>query len=82
MGYPTLREENRRQEILDLIDAGKIPHWVEMEKHPEKSLNGHMCEFSWDPVVTRYSSNAGLMGQIAASVKVGLRFRSAPNMPC
>ncbi|KAI9458042.1 2-nitropropane dioxygenase [Russula earlei] len=46
-------EENRRQEISQLIAAGKIPHWVEMEKHPEKSLEGHM----W------------LMGQVAASIK-------------
>jgi len=40
-----LREENRRQEISELVAAGKIPHWVELDKHPEKSLEGRMCEF-------------------------------------
>jgi hypothetical protein len=41
-----LREENRRQEIEALLAEGKIPHSVEMAKHPEKSLEGHMCEFA------------------------------------
>lgn len=45
------REENRRQEILELIAAGKIPHSVEIDKHPEKSLQGRMCKFSRDPCV-------------------------------
>ncbi|KAH9998145.1 2-nitropropane dioxygenase [Russula compacta] len=45
-------EENRQQEISELVTAGKIPHWVEMDKHPEKSLDGRM----W------------LMGQVAASI--------------
>lgn len=38
------REENRQQEMLELIAKGKIPHQVEMDKHPEKSLEGHRCE--------------------------------------
>jgi len=46
-------EENRRQEILELLAAGKIPHHVDMDKHPEKSLHARM----W------------LMGQVAASIK-------------
>jgi len=46
-------EEYRRQEILELIAMGKIPHEVEMGKHPEKSLEGRM----W------------LMGKVAASIK-------------
>ncbi|KAH9966433.1 2-nitropropane dioxygenase [Russula dissimulans] len=46
-------EENRRQEMSELVAAGRIPHWVEMNKHPEKSLEGRM----W------------LMGQVAASIK-------------
>jgi len=48
-----LREENRQQEMSELVAAGQIPHWVEMDKHPEKSLEGRM----W------------LMGQVAASIK-------------
>ncbi|KAI0306770.1 2-nitropropane dioxygenase [Multifurca ochricompacta] len=46
-------EENRRQEISELVAQGKIPHWVEMDNHPEKSLEGRM----W------------LMGKVAASIK-------------
>ncbi|KAI0256481.1 2-nitropropane dioxygenase [Lactifluus subvellereus] len=46
-------EENRQQEMAELVAEGKIPHSVEMAKHPEKSLEGHM----W------------LMGQVAASIK-------------
>jgi len=53
-------EENRRQEILELIAEGKIPHGVEMEKHPEKSMQGRM----W------------LMGQVAASIKVTPRHQT------
>jgi hypothetical protein len=43
--FAFLREENRQQEIRDLIAEGKIPHSVEANKHPDKSLEGHMCEF-------------------------------------
>lgn len=46
-------EENRRQEISELVAEGKIPHQVEVDKHPEKSVEGHM----W------------LMGKVAASIK-------------
>ena len=31
-----------------MLAAGKIPHHVDMDKHPEKSLHARMCEFSWD----------------------------------
>lgn len=37
------REENRQQEIINLTSEGKIPHEVELEKHPEKSPSGRMC---------------------------------------
>ncbi|KAI9446669.1 2-nitropropane dioxygenase [Lactarius indigo] len=46
-------EENRQQEISQLVAEGKIPHQVEVDKHPEKSVEGHM----W------------LMGKVAASIK-------------
>jgi len=46
-------EENRQQEIRDLIAEGKIPHSVEVDKYPNKSLEGHM----W------------LMGQVAGAIK-------------
>jgi hypothetical protein len=82
------REENRRQEILELIAEGKIPHGVEIEKHPEKSMQGRMCGFSHDSDMTRIairnsSLYAGLMGQVAASIKVILRlFVPASKISC
>ncbi|KAI8998775.1 2-nitropropane dioxygenase [Trametes punicea] len=45
--------ENRQQEITELTSQGKIPHEVELEKHPEKSIEGRM----W------------LMGKVAGSIK-------------
>jgi len=46
-------EEKRRDEIKRLTSQGRIPHEVELERHPEKSLDGRM----W------------LMGQVAGSIK-------------
>ncbi|KAI0035761.1 2-nitropropane dioxygenase [Vararia minispora EC-137] len=45
-------EEKRSQEILQLTSQGRIPHFVELEKHPEKSAPGR----SW------------LMGKVAGSI--------------
>lgn len=38
--------EKRQQEIEQLTTQGKIPHEVELERHPEKSLEGRMCKFT------------------------------------
>jgi len=46
-------EEKRQQDIKALTSQGKIPHDVELEQHPEKSLEGR----------------AWLMGKVAASIK-------------
>ncbi|KAF9239670.1 2-nitropropane dioxygenase [Melanogaster broomeanus] len=46
-------EFQRQQEIAELVSQGKIPHEVELEKHPEKSLDGRM----W------------LMGKVAGSIQ-------------
>lgn len=46
-------EENRPQEILELVAKGEIPHQVEVDKHPEKMMEGRM----W------------LMGKVAAAIK-------------
>ncbi len=35
--------DGREQEIAELTAQGKIPHEVELEKHPEKSMEGRMC---------------------------------------
>lgn len=37
-------EGKRQEEIARLILKGKIPHEVEMETHPEKSMEGRMCK--------------------------------------
>ncbi|KAF8432476.1 2-nitropropane dioxygenase [Boletus edulis BED1] len=50
--YITEWESQRQQEIATLVSQGKIPHEVELEKHPEKSLEGR----TW------------LMGKVAGSV--------------
>lgn len=39
------RETKRRQELEELVGNGKIPHQVELEKHPEKSLAGLQCNY-------------------------------------
>lgn len=41
------REDNRQQEIRELTSQGKVPHEVELDKHPEKSLEGRMCKLSF-----------------------------------
>ena len=38
-----LREDNRADEIKKLTAEGKLPHDIEMEKHPEKSLLARPC---------------------------------------
>ncbi|EJF65724.1 2-nitropropane dioxygenase [Dichomitus squalens] len=45
--------DSRQQEIAELTAQGKIPHEVELEKHPEKSMEGR----SW------------LMGKVAGSIR-------------
>ncbi|EIN07677.1 2-nitropropane dioxygenase [Punctularia strigosozonata HHB-11173 SS5] len=45
-------EDKRQNEIRELTSKGKIPHEAELEKHPERSIEGRM----W------------LMGQVAGSV--------------
>ena len=50
------RERNRQQEIAELTSQGKLPHEVELEKHPEKSIAG----FAW------------LMGKVAGAINVSL----------
>ncbi|KAI6043051.1 2-nitropropane dioxygenase [Pisolithus marmoratus] len=50
--YVSEWESRRQQEILDLVSEGKIPHEVELQKHPEKSVEGRM----W------------LMGRVAGSI--------------
>lgn len=37
---PKYREKNRQAEIKDLTSKGIIPHYHELEKHPEKSIEG------------------------------------------
>ncbi|KDQ60627.1 hypothetical protein JAAARDRAFT_151171 [Jaapia argillacea MUCL 33604] len=50
--YVAQWENSRQQEIIKLTSEGKIPHEVELESHPEKSMEGRM----W------------LMGKVAGSI--------------
>lgn len=69
-------EDKRRQEILELTSNGRIPHEAELEKHPEKSLEGRMCEFLSqgsslaDGTNTHALICVGLMGQVAGAINV------------
>lgn len=70
------RRETRQEEIKELTSQGKIPHDVELEKHPEKSLEGRMCMLS-QQVSTKMVFTmlidllvAGLMGKVAGSINV------------
>lgn len=37
-------EDKRQQELTELTSQGRIPHEVELEQHPEKSMPGRMCK--------------------------------------
>jgi len=37
-------ESQRQEEIATLVSQGKIPHDVELEKHPGRSLEGRTCK--------------------------------------
>lgn len=65
-------ESGRQQEMETLVSQGKIPHEVELEKHPEKSLEGRMCKtvMCSSACLSDYVS-AGLMGKVAGSIDVG-----------
>lgn len=52
MLYHCLRENNRQAEIKELLAKGIVPHVHELEKHPEKSVEGR----SW------------LMGRVSALI--------------
>ena len=45
-------EQNRKEEIVELTNKGIVPHVRELEKHPEKSLEGR----------------AWLMGRVASEI--------------
>lgn len=38
------REGPRRREMEELLGQGKVPHEVELEKHPELSVKGYSCK--------------------------------------
>lgn len=78
LGLNKHREDKRQDEIRALTSQGKIPHEVELEKHPEKSLDGRMCKTTMSKRKNQMSSSIlGLMGQVAGSIK---EIRSAQEM--
>ena len=66
------RENNRQQEIKELTSQGKIPHDIELETHPEKSLEGRMCKWqsssSAQQVMLTVIDMLGLMGKVAGAI--------------
>jgi NAD(P)H-dependent flavin oxidoreductase YrpB (nitropropane dioxygenase family) len=38
------RETTRKQEQEQLLKEGKIPHEIELQSHPERSMETRMCE--------------------------------------
>jgi len=45
MFHDACRQGPRSQELQGLLAEGKIPHDVELQKHPEMSVTGISCEF-------------------------------------
>lgn len=48
-------EGKRQNEIAELTSKGKIPHEVELESHPEKSMEGRMCTCSVQFLATSFN---------------------------
>ncbi|KIK98824.1 hypothetical protein PAXRUDRAFT_30901 [Paxillus rubicundulus Ve08.2h10] len=46
-------ESQPQQEIVELVFQGKIPHEVELEKHPEKSLEGRILKDASSSIVSK-----------------------------
>ncbi|KAF7796870.1 hypothetical protein EIP86_008055 [Pleurotus ostreatoroseus] len=65
-------ESNRQQEIKELTSQGKIPHDIELETHPEKSLEGRMCKWQSSSVAQQVMLTVidmlGLMGKVAGAI--------------
>lgn len=62
------RETKRQKELSDLIAQGKVPHQVELQNHPEKSLQGLSCKFHNQFSHVSHSHILGLMGRVAGSI--------------
>ena len=72
--------DSRQQEINQLTAEGKVPHEVELEKHPEKSMEGRMCMYGhyvFHLPHSHHLSRTGLMGKVAGSIKVSLWTRTS-----
>lgn len=62
------RETKRQKELSVLIAQGKVPHEVELQNHPEKSLQGLYCKFRNRFSCVSHSRTLGLMGRVAGSI--------------
>lgn len=68
--YLCNRETKRSGEIQELIEQGKVPHEVELERHPEKSIQGLSCKpFNQTYSIVCSYTIVGLMGRVAGSIK-------------
>ena len=64
------RETKRSREIQELVEQGKVPHEVELQQHPEKSIQGLSCKRINQTCSTAFLRLiAGLMGRVAGSIR-------------
>jgi hypothetical protein len=63
-----VRETKRQKELSDLIAQGKVPHEVELQNHPEKSLQGLSCKAHNPFSCVSHLCILGLMGRVAGSI--------------
>lgn len=71
--YVASWEDHRQEEIRKLTSQGKIPHDLELEVHPEKSVEGRMCTsrlLSFSKMHLLMRLPAGLMGKVAGAINV------------
>ncbi|KAJ3508669.1 hypothetical protein NLJ89_g5625 [Agrocybe chaxingu] len=63
-------ETKRSQELQDLVSQGKIPHDVELQQHPERSLEGRSCKLFYGQCVDELVSTAAKTLNTAASLQI------------
>jgi len=78
--FLVFREQNRKAEMNDLLAKGLVPHEIELQNHPEKSLQGLSCElnFGVQPLLaTADICFKGLWAVLQGPSKLVIR-----NQPC
>jgi len=64
-------ETRRQQEIAEIVSRGRVPHYAELDKHPEKFVEGRECKEYLSELTVPFSlGHTGLMGKVAGSINV------------